>query len=149
MFTAEANLTADFLEATSGAHVGGTVSKFMSGGESLGNWTVVLGGSAVVNAAGDDTEITLPEGTSAGDAGTGVATTNLDLDSGLTTGSFDGLAVTGVWQGQLAGDPTRAGVATSENDAPNNIIGTFDASTHGTSPAGAIQVSGAFGAEKQ
>ncbi len=152
MFTAEANLTADFLGASAGAHVSGSVSKFMSGGESLGEWTVVLGGSAVVNAAGDGTETTLPAGTVAGGTGTGVAasgTGTLDLDGGITTGTFDGLAVNGVWQGQLAGDPTRPGVPTSEHDAPNNIIGTFDASTHGTSPAGAIQVSGAFGTEKQ
>ena len=95
---------------------------------------------------------TLPAATVAGGVGTGIAASGtgfLNLDGGITTGSFDGLTVTGVWQGQFGGDPTRPGVGTSANDAPNNIVGTFDASTHGTSPAGAIQVSGAFGTEKQ
>ena len=154
MFTAEASLTANFLGATGdGAHVSGMVSKFMSGGESLGNWTVYLrGNNRVADDGASAPAITDTDTVTAGGAGSGVAaggTGNLDLDGGITTGSFDGLAVDGVWQGQFAGDPTRAGVATSANDAPNNIVGTFDASTHGTSPAGAIQVSGAFGAEKQ
>ena len=154
MFTAEANLTADFLGTNAGAHVSGSVSKFMSGGESLGNWTVNLRGSAIVDADGTggiDADLTDNDDVSAGDKNTGVYNdgTGLLLNSGMTTGDFDGLAVTGVWQGQFAGNPASPDVAGSTNDAPNNIIGTFDASTHGSSPAGAIQVSGAFGAEKQ
>ena len=153
MFTAEAKLNANFLSSGSGALVSGSVSKFMSGGESLGDWTVNLRGGAIVDP-NDATAATtnLPTGTVAGGAPTGITasgTGNLNLDGGITTGSFDGLTVTGVWQGQFGGDPTRPGVGTSANDAPNNIVGTFDASTHGTSPAGAIQVSGAFGTEKQ
>ena len=153
MFTAEASLTANFFDATNGGGlVSGSVTKFMSGGESLGNWSVVLGGPAQIDAGNaNTTTTTLTDGKLDGDSGTGVAIpgSGVNIDGGVTSGSFDGLAVTGVWQGQFAGDPTDAKITGSENDAPENIVGTFDASTHGTSPAGAIQVSGAFGAKKQ
>ena len=152
MFTAEASLTANFFDATNGGGlVSGSVTKFMSDGKSLGNWTVNLGGSNELDANNaNQTTGTLTGGKIAGDVGTGavIPASGVNIDAGITSGDFDGLAVTGVWQGQFAGDPTDALVTGSANDAPNNIVGTFDASTHGTSPAGAIQVSGAFGADK-
>ena len=152
-FTADAQLDVNFLDASTGGYISGTIDNFMENGESLGKWSVHLGGNQVPNADGTlGTPISTDTATTPFGATTtaallvdGQPTVGGDITdaAGLgnlrTSGSFDGLSGRGYWLGQFSNPET---VTT---DAPKNISGTFDA----TVGANVLNVVGAFGAKKQ
>jgi hypothetical protein len=142
-FTADAQLTADFDDATSdNAHISGTIDNFMENGESLGKWSIHLGGNKTVGANGALSTIT--EGIGATNTVTALTTASHIGDTPTetrTSGTFDGLSGAGYWQGQFSGRGTGA----QADDAPMSVTGTFDA----TVGANVLNVAGAFGAQKK
>ena len=117
-FTAHANLTANFgLATNAGTNIGGSVSGFELDDGSNPGWTVKLENVALSDYTGGNFD----------------GTTEVNFGNGLTDSAA---AEVGTWQGTFYGAGEGA-------DAPDAVVGTFDAVTDFAS------VIGGFGATKQ
>ena len=120
-FNATTNLTAKFGNAIETGTISGAVTSFILDDVTAVPWKVTLESAVLTNAA------------------TFSSTTEVNFGGGITTTPDDQEGHAGAWGG------TFYDLATDAADAPNTVIGTFDAATDD----GNANVIGAFGAMKQ
>ncbi len=123
-FNADAELVADFGNATALGTMTGTIDNFMQDGQSIGNgWKVELAAGGASFSASTGPSITV-----AGAA----------HQAGGAQGTFGNLKIPGAWQARFVGNERN-------DDLPSGVIGEF----HIGQANAAINMVGAFAAENQ